>query len=88
VVIYGIEVTKEEEERINLVNKVVKNCQQDEIYLRDIIHEYFQFLEDTTLGLKGIKETLQEREEYKSKSGCELEDVTDEFYDEKGELKQ
>ena len=56
------EVTKEEEERIDLVNKVVKNCQQDEIYLRDIIHEYFQFLEDTTLGLKGIKETLEERE--------------------------
>ena len=25
---------------------------------------------------------------YESKSGCELEDVTDEFYDEKGELKQ
>tara|TARA_R100000234_G_scaffold47300_1_gene28294 strand:- start:445 stop:861 length:417 start_codon:yes stop_codon:yes gene_type:complete len=56
------EVTKEELERIDLVNKVVKNCQQDEIYLRDIIHEYFQFLEDTTLGLKGIKETLKEKE--------------------------
>ena len=25
---------------------------------------------------------------YESKSGCELEDVTDEFYNEKGELKQ
>jgi len=58
------EVTKEEEERIDLVNKVVKNCQQDEIYLRDIIHEYFQFLEDTTLGLKGIKETLEERNSF------------------------
>ena len=60
-----LEVTKEEEERIDLVNKVVKNCQQDEIYLRDIIHEYFQFLEDTTLRLKGIKETLEEREKEK-----------------------
>ena len=29
---------EDEEERIDLVNKVVKNCQQDEIYLRDIIH--------------------------------------------------
>ena len=56
---------EEEEERIDLVNKVIKNCQQDEIYLRDIIHEYFQFLEDTTLGLKGIKETLEEREKEK-----------------------
>jgi hypothetical protein len=25
------------------------------------VHEYFQFLEDTTLGLKGIKETLEDR---------------------------
>ena len=56
---------EEEEERIDLVNKVIKNCQQDEIYLRDIIHVYFQFLEDTTLGLKGIIETLEEREKEK-----------------------
>ena len=82
------EVTKEEEERINLINKVIDNCKKDDEYLRDIVNEYFQELETTCRGLDGIKETLEEREQYKSNSGCELEDVTDEFYDEKGELKQ
>ncbi len=33
-------------------------------------------------------EVTEEIEQYKSNSGCELEDVTDEFYNEKGELKQ
>ena len=82
------EVTKEELERIDLVNKVIENCKKDDEYLRDIVNEYFQELETTCRGLDGIKETLKEREEYKSNSGCELEDVTDEFYDDKGELKQ
>ena len=56
------EVTKEEEERIQLVNKVIDNCKKDDEYLRDIVNEYFQELESTTRGLKGIKETLEERE--------------------------
>ena len=82
------EVTKEELERIDLINKVIDNCKKDDEYLRDIVNEYFQELETTCRGLDGIKETLEEREEYKSTSGCELEDITDEFYDDKGELKQ
>tara|TARA_Y100001973_G_C5065500_1_gene264835 strand:+ start:89 stop:508 length:420 start_codon:yes stop_codon:yes gene_type:complete len=56
------EVTKEELERIDLVNKVIDNCKKDDEYLRDIVNEYFQELESTTRGLKGIKETLEERE--------------------------
>ena len=40
----------------------------------------YQFYKDENL--------LEYIEQYKSNSGCELEDVTDEFYDEKGELKQ
>ena len=56
------EVTKEEEERINLINKVIDNCKKDDEYLRDIVNEYFQELESTTRGLDGIKETLEERE--------------------------
>ena len=57
-----IEVTKEELERIDLVNKVIDNCKKDEEYLRDIVNEYFQELETTCRGLDGIKETLEERE--------------------------
>ena len=56
------EVTKEELERIDLVNKVIDNCKKDEEYLRDIVNEYFQELETTCRGLDGIKETLEERE--------------------------
>ena len=56
------EVTKEELERIDLINKVIDNCKKDDEYLRDIVNEYFQELESTTRGLKGIKETLEERE--------------------------
>ena len=67
------EVTKEELERIDLINKVIDNCKKDDEYLRDIVNEYFQELETTTRGLDGIKETLEEREKYKSNSGCELE---------------
>ena len=40
----------------------------------------YQFYKDENL--------LEYIEQYKSNSGCELEDVTDDFYDEKGELKQ
>jgi len=56
------EVTQEELERIDLINKVIDNCKKDDEYLRDIVNEYFQELESTTRGLKGIKETLEERE--------------------------
>ena len=76
----------------NIANKILQECKDDSDYLFEIVHEYLQLLENTELGLKGIKETLEERNSfekiYESKSGCELEDVTDEFYDEKGELKQ
>ena len=40
----------------------------------------YQFYKDENL--------LEYIEQYKSNSGCELEDVTDEFYDEKGNLKR
>ena len=56
------EVTKEELDRIDLINKVVDICKKDDEYLRDIVNEYFQELETTTRGLNGIKETLEERE--------------------------
>ena len=72
----------------NIANRIMQECEKDTDYLFEIVHEYLQLLEDSELGLKGIKETLEEREEYKNNSGCELEDVTDEFYNEKGELKQ
>ena len=76
----------------NIANKILQECENDTDYLFEIVHEYLQLLEDTPIGLKGIKETLEERNSfeliYESKSKCELEDVTDEFYDEKGELKQ
>ena len=72
----------------NIANRIMQECEKDTDYLFEIVHEYLQLLENTKLGLKGIKETLEEREEYKSNSGCELEDVTDEFYDDKGELKK
>tara|TARA_R100000353_G_scaffold133255_1_gene94478 strand:+ start:987 stop:1412 length:426 start_codon:yes stop_codon:yes gene_type:complete len=56
------EVTKEEEEKIDLINKVIDNCKKDDEYLRDIVNEYFQELETTCRGLEGIKETLEERD--------------------------
>ena len=76
----------------NIANQIMQECEKDTDYLFEIVHEYLQLLEDTPIGLKGIKETLEERKSfepiYESKSNCELEDVTDEFYDDKGELKQ
>ena len=56
------EVTKEELERIDLINKVIDICKKDDEYLRDIVNEYFQELETTCRGLEGIKDTLEERE--------------------------
>ncbi len=56
------EVTEEELQRIDLINKVIDNCKKDDEYLRDIVNEYFQELETTCRGLEGIKETLEERE--------------------------
>ena len=75
-------------DHIEITRKVMEHCEKDKSYLWEIVNEYIELLEDSELGLKGIKETLEEREEYKSNSGCELEDVSDEFYNEKGELKQ
>ena len=49
----------------NIANRIMQECEKDTDYLFDIVHEYLQLLEDTELGLKGIKETLEEREEYK-----------------------
>ena len=76
----------------NIANQIMQECEKDTDYLFEIVHEYLQLLEDTPIGLKGIKETLEERNSfekiYESKSGCELEDVTDEFYDEEGNLKE
>jgi len=76
----------------NIANRIMQECEKNSDYLFEIVHEYLQLLEDTPIGLKGIKETLEERNSfekiYENKSGCELEDITDEFYDEKGELKQ
>jgi len=56
------EVTKEELERIDLINKVIDNCKKDDEYLRDIVNEYFQKLEENYNGLQGIRDTLEERE--------------------------
>ena len=46
----------------NIANKIMKECEKDTDYLFEIVHEYLQLLENTELGLKGIKETLEERE--------------------------
>ena len=46
----------------NIANKILQECEKDTDYLFDIVHEYLQLLEDTPIGLKGIKETLEERE--------------------------
>tara|TARA_R100000773_G_scaffold30909_1_gene26384 strand:+ start:61 stop:525 length:465 start_codon:yes stop_codon:yes gene_type:complete len=46
----------------NIANKILQECEKDTNYLFEIVHEYLQLLEDTPLGLKGIKETLEERE--------------------------
>ena len=47
----------------NIANKIMKECEKDTDYLFEIVHEYLQLLENTELGLKGIKETLEEKEE-------------------------
>tara|TARA_B100001093_G_scaffold39908_1_gene33953 strand:- start:300 stop:770 length:471 start_codon:yes stop_codon:yes gene_type:complete len=46
----------------NIANKIMQECENDSDYLFEIIHEYLQLLEDTPIGLKGIKETLAEKE--------------------------
>ena len=46
----------------NIANKILQECENDRNYLFEIVHEYLQLLENTELGLKGIKETLEERE--------------------------
>ena len=46
----------------NIANKILQECENDTNYLFEIVHEYLQLLENTELGLKGIKETLEERE--------------------------
>ena len=46
----------------NIANKIMQECEKDTDYLFEIVHEYLQLLEDTELGLKGIKETLEEKE--------------------------
>ena len=48
--------------KIEIIEKIVFHCKKDDEYLRDIVNEYMQLLENTKLGLKGIKETLEERE--------------------------
>tara|TARA_R100000353_G_scaffold67741_1_gene52647 strand:- start:279 stop:452 length:174 start_codon:yes stop_codon:yes gene_type:complete len=48
--------------KIQIIEKIIFHCKKDDEYLIDIVHEYLQLLEDTELGLKGIKETLEERE--------------------------
>jgi len=47
----------------NIANRIMKECEKDTDYLFEIVHEYLQLLENTELGLKGIKETLEEKEE-------------------------
>ena len=51
--------------KTEIIEKIIFHSKKDEEYLRDIINEYVQFLEDSELGLKGIKETLEEREKEK-----------------------
>ena len=46
----------------NIANKIMKECEKDTDYLFEIVHEYLQLLEDSEIGLKGIKETLEEKE--------------------------
>ena len=47
----------------NIANRIMQECEKDTDYLFEIVHEYLQLLENTELGLKGIKETLEEKEE-------------------------
>ena len=49
----------------NIANRIMQECEKDTDYLFEIVHEYLQLLENTELGLKGIKETLEERGELK-----------------------
>ena len=46
----------------NIANKIMLHCSNDKNYMWEIINEYVQMLEESKLGLKGIKETLEERE--------------------------
>ena len=48
--------------KFQITEKIIFHCKKDDEYLRDIVNEYMQLLENTKLGLKGIKETLEERE--------------------------
>ena len=49
--------------KFQITEKIIFHCKKDNKYLRDIVNEYMQLLENTELGLKGIKETLEEKEE-------------------------
>jgi len=40
----------------------MEHCEKDKSYLWEIVNEYVELLEDSELGLDGIKETLEERE--------------------------
>jgi len=48
----------------NIANQIMQECEKDTDYLFEIVHEYLQLLEDTPIGLKGIKETLEERNSF------------------------
>ena len=48
--------------KIQIIEKIIFHCKKDNEYLTNIVYEYLQLLEDTPKGLKGIKETLEERE--------------------------
>ena len=48
----------------NIANQIMEECEKDKDYLFEIVHEYLQLLEDTPIGLKGIKETLEERNSF------------------------
>ena len=46
----------------HLLPSKLTDCSNDKNYMWEIINEYVQMLEESELGLKGIKETLEERE--------------------------
>ena len=48
--------------KTQIIKKIIFHCKKDDEYLRDIVNEYIQLLENTPIGLKGIKETLEEKE--------------------------
>ncbi|BCV03591.1 MAG: hypothetical protein CM15mV70_050 [Caudoviricetes sp.] len=48
----------------NIANQIMQECEKDTDYLFEIVHEYLQLLEETPIGLKGIKETLEEKNSF------------------------